>query len=104
MFATIDSRIPVCRETFISLNRKKVARAGLRIEFPVRTVEKGTVSEYLCVPKGEAQEQEGYIKRCPTAPTVTAFGVPPIRQVWTHGECHGLECKKGKEKAEMAPE
>jgi hypothetical protein len=63
---------------------KNVSR-GLRSKLPVRTVEKGTVSEYLCVPKAEAQEQESNIKRGPTAPTMTSFGVPPNRQLWTHG-------------------
>jgi hypothetical protein len=52
--STIDFGIFVRRETHIS---PKIGRADLGIELPVRTVEKGTVSEYLCVPKAKGQEK-----------------------------------------------
>jgi len=63
---------------------RKGARTDLRRELTVRTVEEGTVSEYLSKPKSEAQEQKRNVKRGHTTPTVTGI-IPPIGQVRTDG-------------------
>ena len=66
----------------LSCARRNFALAGLRRELTVRAVEEGPVSEHLGVPKAEAQEQEGNVKRGPTTPIVTAV-IPPIGQLRT---------------------
>jgi hypothetical protein len=68
-------------------------------QFPMCTVEKGTISEYLCVSKAEAQEEQRHIKGRSANP-----GVPPIRQMWTHGQREGLECEKDNEESDVAAE
>ena len=78
-----------------------VTRGAYNREFPVRSVEKGTVSENLHVSKTEAQQDQGEIEWSCTSPI---FDVPPLGQVWTSRQCSSLQGEKHNEKAEVAPE